>query len=140
FWIFAALYVVTSGATILLYPHMIANFAHFWWAWLLVVLTVLAVLNVPRTLHLGYELRALLNVACIIAGTFALFGIGAFPDLLRSSLDPAYSLTLHNAASSQSTLHTMLIMAIVGIPFILSYTVGIYWVFRGKVTVDKDNN
>ncbi|MBS1999303.1 MAG: cytochrome d ubiquinol oxidase subunit II [Cyanobacteria bacterium SZAS LIN-2] len=140
FWIFALLYIVTTSATIALYPHMIANFGHFRWAWVLVALTGLAVLNVPRTLHLGYELKALLNVGCIIAGTFALFGIGLFPDLIRSSLDPAYSLTLQNAASSQSTLSTMLVMAIVGIPFILSYTVGIYWVFRGKVTVDKDES
>ena len=140
FWIFLAMYIVTSGATIYLYPHMIANFGHFWWAWILVVLTVLAVLNVPRTLHLGYELRALLNVACIIAGTFTLFGIGVFPNLIRSSLDAAYSLNLHNAASSSSTLGIMLIMAIVGIPFIMSYTVGIYWVFRGKVVVDKEDH
>ncbi len=138
FWVFLALYIVTTGATIYLHPHMIANFGQFWWAWILVVMTALAVLNVPRTLHLGYELRALLNVACIIAGTFALFGIGIFPNLLRSSLDAAYSLNLYNSASSSSTLHIMLIMAIVGIPFILSYTVGIYWVFRGKVVVDQE--
>jgi cytochrome d ubiquinol oxidase subunit II len=140
FWIFLAMYIVTSGATIYLYPHMIANFGQFWWAWILVALTGLAVLNVPRTLHLGYELRALLNVACIIAGTFTLFGIGMFPNLIPSSIDAAYSLNLYNSASSSSTLGIMLIMAIVGIPFILSYTVGIYWVFRGKVVVDKDSH
>lgn len=138
FVVFLVLYIITTAATIVLFPHMIANFGRFWWAWILVAMTALAVANVPRTLHLGYELRALLNSACIIAGTFALFGIGVFPDLLRSSIDPAYSLNVYNAAASPATLGIMLIMVIVGIPFVLAYTVGIYWVFRGKVKVDKN--
>lgn len=139
FWIFLVLYIATSAATLIVYPHMIANFTHFWWAWILVGMTVLAVANVPRTLHLGYELRAVLNSACVIAGTFCLFGIGMFPNLLRSNIDPAYSLNVYNSVSSTDTLWTMLIMAIVGIPFVLSYTLGIYWVFRGKVEMDKNS-
>lgn len=138
FWIFLALYIATSAATILTQPHMIANFGRFWWAWILVGMTVLAVANVPRTLHLGYELRALLNSACIIAGTFTLFGIGIFPNLVRSSIDPAYSLNIYNSAATDTTMNIMLIMVIVGIPFVLAYTIGIYWVFRGKVKVDKN--
>lgn len=137
FFVFLVLYIVTTIATIVVHPHMIANFGRFWWAWILVAMTVLAVANVPRTLHLGYELRAVLNSACVIAGTFCLFGIGVFPDLLRSNIDPAFSLNIYNSASSPDTLWTMLVMAIVGIPFVLTYTLGIYWVFRGKVEMDK---
>jgi cytochrome d ubiquinol oxidase subunit II len=138
FFVFLALYIVTSAATLMVYPHMIANFAHWPVAWVLVGMTVLAVANVPRTLHLGYELRALINSGCVIAGTFALFGIGLFPNLMRSSIDPAYSLDIYNSASSPETLTTMLIMAVIGIPFVIAYTLGIYWVFRGKI--DPDNN
>ncbi|HEY9788542.1 MAG TPA: cytochrome d ubiquinol oxidase subunit II [Candidatus Obscuribacterales bacterium] len=138
FWIFLGLYIVTTFATIILHPHMIANFGRFWWAWILVIMTGLAVANVPRTLHLGYELRALLNSACIIAGTFTLFGIGVFPNIVRSSINPAFNLDVYSAAASQSTLSIMLMMAIIGIPFVLAYTIGIYWVFRGKVKVDKN--
>ena len=41
------------------------------------------------------------------------------------------------AASSETTLGIMAVMALLGMPFVLSYTVTIYWVFRGKVQVGK---
>jgi len=137
FGVFLVLYLATTGATLFFYPHMIASFQHHWWAWTLVVLTVLAVANVPRSLHKGQEYRALVTSSCVIAGTFGLFGIGMFPTLLRSSLNPAWSLDVYNAASSPGTLKIMLIMAVIGMPFVLAYTLGVYWVFRGKVRKDK---
>ena len=52
-------------------------------------------------------------------------------------LDPAWSLTIYSAASSQKTLGIMALIALVGMPFVLTYTVIIYWVFRGKVELGK---
>lgn len=138
FYIFLVMYALATASTIIVFPHMVASFAQHWFAWVLAVATGLAVANIPRTLHKGYEYRALLNCACVIAGTIFLFGIGLFPTLLRSSIDPAFSLTAYNTASTEQTLRTMLWMAIVGIPFVCAYTLGIYWVFRGKVKVDKN--
>jgi cytochrome d ubiquinol oxidase subunit II len=43
------------------------------------------------------------------------------------------SLTAFNAASSQRTLMTMLIIVLCALPFVLGYTVFIYRVWRGKV-------
>lgn len=137
FFIFLVLYLVTTAWTIGCHPHMIAGFREHWWAWVLVGMTVLAVANVPRTLHKGYEYRALANSACVIAGTVVVFGIGLFPVLLRSSLNPDWSLTIYNSASTEATLRTMLLMAAVGMPFVFAYTAAIYWVFRGKTKVDK---
>ena len=42
-----------------------------------------------------------------------------------------------NAASSENTLGIMAIIAFLGLPFVMSYTAVIYWVFRGKVEVGK---
>ena len=71
-----------------------------------------------------------------IAGLMTLFAIGLFPNLVISSSDPDLSLTIYNASSSLKTLRIMLIMALIGIPFVLAYTVSIYWIFRGKVKLD----
>ena len=68
----------------------------------------------------------------IAAFTF-LFGTALFPHLLVSTEDPANSLTVANASSTETTLVIMLIMAGLGIPFVLAYTATIYWIFRGKV-------
>ena len=60
-----------------------------------------------------------------------------FPDLIHSSLNPDWSLTIYNAASSKKTLEIMAIMAALGLPFVLAYTSVVYWVFRGKVQLGK---
>lgn len=64
-------------------------------------------------------------------------GIGMHPNLLISSIDQAYNLTIFNAASEEPTLVVALIIALIGMPFVLLYTAGVYYIFRGKVTVDS---
>jgi cytochrome d ubiquinol oxidase subunit II len=66
----------------------------------------------------------------------AIFGLGLYPNLIVS--DPAvHSLTIYQAASSQKTLGIMLIVAILGMPMVIAYTVSIYWIFRGKVELNE---
>ena len=67
----------------------------------------------------------------------ALFGAGMYPDLVHAGNDPANSLTVYNAASSQKTLWIMLVIAGIGVPLVLAYTSSIYWIFRGKVKLDR---
>ncbi|MFO7609655.1 MAG: cytochrome d ubiquinol oxidase subunit II [Candidatus Krumholzibacteriia bacterium] len=50
---------------------------------------------------------------------------------------PVAEVTAYNAASSQLTLRTMLILAGIGMPLVLGYTFHIYRVFRGKVELDS---
>ena len=67
------------------------------------------------------------------------FAVGAalYPNLIVSSLDLAWSLTLTNACSSDKTLRIMAVVAGLGLPFVLAYTAIVYWVFRGKVELGK---
>ena len=67
----------------------------------------------------------------------ALFGLEMFPNLVLSNPEPAHSLTIYNAASSTKTLGIMLTIAILGVPIVLAYTLSIYWIFRGKVKLDR---
>jgi cytochrome d ubiquinol oxidase subunit II len=133
FGVFLVLYLVTTIITLVTVPHAAANFTHYPWAWVVVVLNVLAVANIPRAIHLGRPLYAFVSSSATIAALIFLFGMGLFPNLIYSSLDPAWSLTIHNAASSHKTLAIMRNIAFVGMPFVLAYTIAIYWTFRGKV-------
>ncbi len=64
-----------------------------------------------------------------------LFGVvGLFPNLLISSLNPAYSLTIRNSASSPMTLKIMLGVALVFVPIVIAYQVWVHFLFKGKVT------
>jgi cytochrome d ubiquinol oxidase subunit II len=68
----------------------------------------------------------------IVAATF--YGvIGLFPNLFPSNIDPSYSLTAHNAASSALTLKIMLVVVILFVPIVLIYQAWAYHLFRGKV-------
>jgi cytochrome d ubiquinol oxidase subunit II len=62
-----------------------------------------------------------------------LFGFGLYPNVVLSSLDPAWSLTTAGAASSEKTLRIMRLIACIGMPFVLFYTAVVYRIFRGKV-------
>lgn len=75
----------------------------------------------------------------VILAFATLFSVAIFPNLMISSLDPENSLTVLNARSSQKTLGIMLIVAGIGMPFVISYTGIVYWIFRGKVQLDKNS-
>lgn len=96
----------------------------FWFA--IPVLTMLAVANVPREIFHGREFRAFLSSCAAIGLLVALIEIGLYPNLLLSAPEPAHSLTIVNAASSPMTLRIMLIMAGIGVPLVIAYTIGIY--------------
>jgi cytochrome d ubiquinol oxidase subunit II len=132
FGIFLVLYVITTVTTLVTLPSAVTNFRDIPWAWVVVVLNVLAIANIPRAIHLGKPLYAFISSSCTIAALTFLFGFALFPNMIVSSLDPAWNLTIYNAASSQKTLGIMMWMAFLGMPFVLSYTIAIYWIFRGK--------
>jgi len=98
---------------------------------------MLAIANIPREVHLGRDGRAFLSSCVAMVAMMSLFGLEMYPNLVLSHPDPAHSLTIHNAASSPKTLGIMLTIAIIGVPIVLAYTVSIYWVFRGKVKLDR---
>ena len=88
-----------------------------------------------RREYQGRPLGAFLSSAAAIAAFTCLFGAALFPNLITSSEAEEYSLTVVRAASSEKTLGIIQIVAALGIPFVLTYTATIYWVFRGKVTI-----
>ena len=70
-----------------------------------------------------------------IASMILTLAIGMFPNWVPA-VNPDFSLTIYNAASSQLTLKTMLIIALTGVPLVLFYTIYVYKVFRGKVNTE----
>jgi cytochrome d ubiquinol oxidase subunit II len=138
FGVFLTLYVLTTIVTLTQLPHATANFEAHPWIWVVVVLNVLAVANIPRAIHQGRPGYAFVSSAATIAALAFLFGAAIFPNLLIST-DPANNLTIYKASSSHGTLQIMQIMAFIGAPLVLTYTAIIYWVFRGKVVLGENS-
>ncbi len=57
-----------------------------------------------------------------------------YPNVMPSTIDPAYSLTIANASSSQYTLEVMTWVAVIMMPLVLAYQGWTYWVFRRRIT------
>ncbi len=129
--------VTTTMATLLYVPHIAARVRENPWLFSIALANMLAIANIPREFHYRRDWLAFLSSCGAIITLMLLFGVNQFPNLVYSQPDPAHSLTIYNAASSQKTLGIMLIIAIIGIPIVLAYTVSIYWIFRGKVKMDR---
>jgi cytochrome bd ubiquinol oxidase subunit II len=133
---FVITYVTITMATLIYYPNMSRHFVDHPVLFIVAIANMLAIANIPREIHHKREGRAFISSAATILTLMMLFAIGIFPNLVLSTPNPEYSLNIYNAASSQKTLGIMLTMAIIGIPFVLAYTISIYWIFRGKVKLE----
>src|ERR1039457_6479888 len=134
---FIVCYAVTTMATLLYVPHMAARVRANPWLFSIALLNMLAIANIPREIHRGRDWRAFLASCVAMIALMGLFGLEMYPNLVLSNPLPANSLTIDNAASSHKTLGIMLTIALTGVPVVLAYTIGIYWIFRGKVQLDQ---
>jgi cytochrome d ubiquinol oxidase subunit II len=80
----------------------------------------------------GYAFLA--TSAAIALVTVMLF-VGLFPDVMPSSLDPAFNLTTDNASSTHYSLVIMSWVAVIFTPIVLMYQSWSYWVFRKRIGV-----
>lgn len=83
------------------------------------------------------DLGAFLGSSLAIAGLIGILGASNFPNLVPALNNPAWSLTIYNASSSEKTLAAMLVLALVGMPFVIAYTAYIYRVFKGKARAEE---
>jgi cytochrome d ubiquinol oxidase subunit II len=134
---FIICYATLTMATLLYVPHLTEKLRIHPWFFVVAVAGMLSIANIPREIHRGYELRAFLSSCAAIIALMVLFGLEMYPYLVVSRPELANSLDITNAASSSRTLSIMLTIAITGIPIVLAYTVSIYWIFRGKVKLDR---
>jgi cytochrome bd ubiquinol oxidase subunit II len=134
---FIMCYAVTTMATLLYVPHMAARVRANPWLFTLAVANMLAIANIPREIHRGRDWRAFLSSCAAMISLMGLFGLEMYPNLVLSNPDQANSLNIYNAASSPKTLGIMLTIAAIGVPVVLAYTLSIYWIFRGKVKLDR---
>ncbi len=134
---FIMCYAMVTVATLLYVPHMADALRRHPGLFAVALLNMLAIANIPREIHLGHDGRAFLSSCMAMITLMALYGLNRFPYLVYSLPEPAHSLTAFNAASSPKTLGIMLTIALVGVPIVLAYTISIYWIFRGKVKLDR---
>jgi cytochrome bd ubiquinol oxidase subunit II len=128
---------ITTMVTLLYVPHMAARVRENPWLFSIALANMLAIANIPREFYHRRDWLAFLSSCAVMLTLMALFGIDQYPYMVFSRPNPENSLTIYNAASSHKTLGIMLIIACIGVPVVITYTICIYRIFRGKVKMDR---
>jgi cytochrome d ubiquinol oxidase subunit II len=97
------------------------------------LLAAVALVGALLANRLGREGWAFLGTALTIGLAVTTLFVTLYPNVMPSSTDPAFSLTIENASSTDYTLTIMTVVAIVFVPLVLLYQGWTYWVFRRRV-------
>jgi len=136
---FLVCYVVFNVLTLFFVPHVAEIVKARPYTIGILILNILAVLNIVRQARRRNYFYAFMSSCAVIILLMTLFACSMYPNMVFSYPDLQNSLTIYNAASTQKTLGIMLIVAAIGVPIILAYTVSIYWIFRGKVEITDES-
>ncbi|MBP1649156.1 MAG: Cytochrome bd-I oxidase subunit [Bacteroidetes bacterium] len=140
FWVSTVgLYLLATLASIFvssfLFEEMLVN--PLFWVLFLVLLASL--ISIPVLLKGKNLFKAFLASSMLIASMIGLSAVSLFPRLVPSVTNLDYSLTIRNASSTPATLTVMLIIALIGMPLVIGYTIFIYRVFKGKVALNESS-
>jgi cytochrome d ubiquinol oxidase subunit II len=122
--------------TLLLEEQFADNYRDRLWTAVFPVAALGAALVAWQSILRAADMRAFVASATMIGLLMASVAAALYPVMIPSTIDPAYDLTIYNAASAEETLTVMLVIAVIGMPFVLLYTAGVYYFFRGRVRLD----
>ena len=139
-WVlFITLYVIATVLSVFVSPFLFDGiFKNVIW-YVLLALNLVSLANIPLSLKGKSYRRAFLFSSLTVASSFLLAAVGLFPRMVPSITDLKNSLTIGNASSTPGTLQAMLIIALIGMPFVAFYTIWIYRVFKGKTELNEES-
>ncbi len=136
---FIILYIIATFFTFFYSAYLLDGITKNYLFWILFLLLLASLFYIPFGLKSQKYFFTFIASSLVIASAFGISAVSLYPYLVPSSIDLNFSLTAYNASSSQYTLRTMLIIALIGMPIVIAYTVFIYRVFKGKVIISKDS-
>ena len=124
-----------TGAAVIgfiIWTHVTASGTFF-----LNLVELLAILAVIAAVWLVYEHRdgfAFTATTVTIAASIGSIFVDLYPNVMISSTNPAYNLTVHNTASGAYSLKAMTVVVIIFLPLVILYQGWTYYVFRKRVS------
>src|ERR1700748_566041 len=108
------------------------------WTWLVlgvaVVAQLAAVLLEWRRASDGW---AFASTASVVAAVVVLLFGALYPNLVPSTLNPQWSVTIYNASSTPYTLKIMTWVTAIMAPVTVIYQAWTYWVFRQRISAER---
>jgi cytochrome d ubiquinol oxidase subunit II len=137
---YLACFVAFNAATLFGCPHIVAAVRQR--PLILVALFVvglLVTLNILREIWRKSPGRAFASSCAALVLHLGLFGAAVYPNLVFSAPDHAFDMNIYNSASTAKTLGFMFVVAVIGVPIVLTYTTTVYYIFRGKVVLTEES-
>jgi cytochrome bd-type quinol oxidase subunit 2 len=118
-----------------IWTHVTASTAFF-----LNLIELLAIVAAVAALSLVYARRdgfAFAATCVTIAACIITLFVDLYPNVMVSSTNAAFNLTVHNTASPPYSLKAMTIVVLIFLPLVLAYQVWTYYVFRRRVSASE---
>jgi len=116
----------------IIWTHVTASTTFF-----LNVIELLAILAVIAAACLVYARRdgfAFSATTVTIASCIVTIFVDLYPNVMVSSTNAAYNLTVHNTASTPYSLKAMTVVVVIFLPLVLVYQAWTYYVFRKRIS------
>ena len=125
-------------ATTNIRPEVWSNFAIHPWGYIFPVGGVLGLFGTYIYSKKGDDVFAFSSSVLFITSMLATTAFGLFPNLLPSSTDPSFGITVYNAAAAHYGLEIGLIWWFIGMALASGYFFYVYKSFRGRVSLFGD--
>ena len=127
----AAIVLVISG---FIHPHLVENFVD---APFLITVPIVGFLTIILSIWFILKEKnpifSFITSAVSIGLTILGAGLAIFPNLVYASNNSSRNLTVYNASSGELTLSTILVVVLIALPLVLTYTAWTYKTLGGKV-------
>lgn len=131
--VFLILYLLISVVSLVYIPQITARFETHPSLFIVGVLTFVVVLNMVLLISKKKYFWSFVFSGISICLLLILVAIGIYPVLVFSSIDSSMNMTIFDAASSNKALSIMMLIAVIGVPLVVTYTTFVFYTFRGKV-------
>lgn len=107
-----------------------------WTWWALAVAVVWLLTAVTLMWGRGNEGRAFASTMVVIAAVVVLLFGSLYPNLLPSTLNPDWGVTIYNGSSTPYTLKIMTWASLTLLPLVAGFQAWTYWVFRRRIAAE----
>jgi cytochrome d ubiquinol oxidase subunit II len=132
-WVSALMAVVYFLVMVVTFPGLPGNVLFY----VALVLSLTGLVSLWVSLRKAHEKSIFAGSSAHFTGLFLVAGAAQFPNLITASNNPALSLTIYNSSTSLYTLQVMALIALIGMPVVIGYTLFAYRLFKGKTKADS---
>ena len=135
---YLALFLIASAATFIWEPQLLANYQNAPALYAIPTLALAAIVLIGAFIFMKAFGKAFIASSLSIVLLVAVCAASLFPNMTPALGDAALSLTIWSHSSSEITLKMMFIIAAIGMPLVIGYTIWVYHTFKGKVRLEEE--